>query len=175
VSTAVVVALVGALASILAAVISVIAQRSVARLKASLDEEHSEGDARRAYEYEALRRLYSVYEPLRIRMLDCTDNAIRQITDMAGRPGSGQTTESSPEYRLKATVYYLLAPLVVARMIERRLTLVDFSLSERIHTEFVLAQAICRSLAEADAMPGGPSDGFSPRPSGRPAHHRQRH
>jgi len=68
--------------------------------------------------------------------------------DMVGRPSRGQTTESSPEYRLKATIYYLLAPLVVARMIERRLTLVDIGLSERIHTEFVLAQAVCRSLAD---------------------------
>jgi hypothetical protein len=141
VSTAAVAAVVGAVASVLAAVISVVAQRSVARLKASLDEEHSESDARRAYEYEALRRLYSVYEPLRIRMLGCADNAVRQIIDMAGRHGRGQATESSPEYRLKATIYYLLAPLVVARMIERRLTLVDFGISERIHTEFVLAQA----------------------------------
>jgi hypothetical protein len=32
-------------------------------------------------------------------------------------------------------------------MIERRLTLVDLGLDARIHTEFVLAQAICRSLA----------------------------
>jgi hypothetical protein len=60
-------------------------------------------------EHEALRRLYNVYEPLRIRMLTCTDNAVRQIIDMAGRPGRGQTTESSPEYRLKATIYFLNA------------------------------------------------------------------
>jgi hypothetical protein len=33
-------------------------------------------------------------------------------------------------------------------MIERRLTLVDLGLDERIHTEFVLAQAIFRSLAD---------------------------
>jgi len=34
--------------------------------------------------------------------------------------------------------------LVVARMIERRLTLIDLSLDKRIYTEFVLAQIICR-------------------------------
>jgi hypothetical protein len=48
-STAVVVALVGAVASVLAAVVSVGAQRSVTRLKAALDDKHSESDARRAY------------------------------------------------------------------------------------------------------------------------------
>src|SRR5258708_2930869 len=81
-------------------------------------------------------------------MLHCTDNAVRQIVDVIGWAGAGRAGYSSAEYRLNATVYYLLAPLVVARMIERRLTLVDLSLDARIYTEFVLAQAICRSLAD---------------------------
>jgi len=89
-----------------------------------------------------------VYEPLRVRMLDCTDSAVRQIAEIVQAPGPGRPGYSSAEYRLNATIYYLLAPLVVARMIERRLTLVDLGLDERIHTECVLAQAICRSLAD---------------------------
>ena len=161
-SAVVVVALIGAATSIIAAVISVRAQQRAVRLTASLNERRAESDARRAYEYEALKRLYDVYEPLRMRMLDCTDNAVRQIIDMAGPRGRGQT-ESSPTYRLKATIYYLLAPLVVARMVERRLTLVDIGLNERIHTEFVLAQAICRSLAdEASAAQLDPELPYSP-------------
>jgi len=108
----------------------------------------AESDARRSYEYEARKRLYNAYEPLRVRLLDCTDNAVRQIVDLVGRPGPGRPGYSSAEYRLNATIYYLLAPLVVSRMIERRLTLVDLGLDARIHTEFVLAQAICRSLAD---------------------------
>jgi hypothetical protein len=163
VSVAVVVALIGAVASVLAAVISVRAQQRVLRLKASLDQQGAELGARRAYEYEALKRLYNVYEPLRMRMLDCTDNAVRQVMDMVGRPGRGQTTDSSPGYRIKTSVYYLLAPLVVARMIERQLTLVDLGLNERIHTEFVLAQAVCRSLAdEARAAQLDPELPYSP-------------
>jgi hypothetical protein len=162
-SAIVVVALIGAVASIIAAVISVYAQQRTARLTSSLNEQRAEVDARRAYEYEALKHLYSVYEPLRVRLLDCTGNAVRQIIDMIGRPSRGQTTDSSPEYRLKATIYYLLAPLVVARMIERRLTLVDIGLSKRIHTEFVLAQAVCRSLAdEAFAARLAPELPYSP-------------
>jgi hypothetical protein len=48
-------------------------------------------------------------------------------------------------------------------MIERRLTLVDFGLSERIHTEFVLTQAICRSLSdEARAAQLDPLHLYSP-------------
>jgi hypothetical protein len=146
--TALVVALIGAASGIGGAIIAFRAQVRVARLTASLEEQRAESDARRSYEYEARKRLYSVYEPLRVRMLDCTGNAVRQITEIVQAPGPGRPGYSSVEYRLNATIYYLLAPLVVARMIERRLTLVDLGLDKRIHTEFVLAQAICRSLAD---------------------------
>jgi hypothetical protein len=119
--SALVVALIAGASSVVAAVIAFRAQQRVARLTASLDEQRAESDARRSYEYEARKRLYSVYEPLRLRMLDCTDNAVRQIVDIVGWPGPGRAGYSSSEYRLNATIYYLLAPLVVARMIERRL------------------------------------------------------
>lgn len=144
--SALVVALVGAVSGITAAFLAARAQQRVVRLTASLGEQRAESDARRSYEYEARKRLYSVYEPLRVRLLDCTDNAVRQIVDLVGRPGPGRPGYSSAEYRLNATIYYLLAPLVVSRTIERRLTLVDLGLDARIHTEFMLAQAICRSL-----------------------------
>ena len=146
--SALVVALIGAGWGIAAAFIAARAQQRVVRLTASLGEQRAESDARRSYEYEARKRLYNVYEPLRVRLLDCTDNAVRQIVDLVGRPGPGRPGYSSAEYRLKATIYYLLAPLVVSRMIERRLTLVDLGLDARIHTEFMLAQAICRSLSD---------------------------
>lgn len=145
---AVVVAVIGAVSGIAGTVISVRSQNRVTRLSSLLAEQRAESDARRAYEYEARKRLYEVYEPLRVRMLDCTDNAVAEIIALIGRPGPGHPGSSSAEYRVKAAAYYLLAPLVVARMIERRLTLVDLSLDKRIYTEFVLAQLICRSLSD---------------------------
>jgi hypothetical protein len=102
--SALVVALIGGASSIVAAVIAFRAQQRVARLTASLDERRAESDARRSYEYEARKRLYSVYEPLRSRMLDCTDNAVRQIVEIVGWPGPGRAGYSSSEYRLNATV-----------------------------------------------------------------------
>ena len=148
VSAAVAVAVIGAVASVLAAAVAFWAQLRATKLSAALNEQTAESAARREYEYEARKRLYVAYEPLRVRLLAATDSALRQILEMIRRPEVGATTESSPEYRLTATIYFLLAPLVVARMVERRLTLVDLALDEHIHTEFVLAQAICRSLAD---------------------------
>lgn len=58
--TALVVALIGAASGIGGAVIAFRAQLRVARLTASLNEQRAESDARRSYEYEARKRLYSV-------------------------------------------------------------------------------------------------------------------
>jgi hypothetical protein len=85
--SALVVALLGAASSIAAAVVALPAQQRVARLTAALGEQRAESDARRSYEYEARKRLYAVYEPLRLRMLDCTDNAVRQIVDIVESAG----------------------------------------------------------------------------------------
>ncbi len=98
--SALVVALIGAGWGIAAAFIAARAQQRVVRLTASLGEQRAESDARRSYEYEARKRLYNVYEPLRVRLLDCTDNAVRQIVDLVGRPGPGRPGYSSAEYRL---------------------------------------------------------------------------
>ena len=153
----------GILGSVFAGLIARSAQVRVARLTAALEEKRAESDAWRAYEFEARKHLYDVYEPLRVRLLACTDNAVSQIVDIVGRPLTGDTTESSPGYGLKAAMYYLLARLVVARMIERQLTLVDLGLDERIHSEFVLAQAICRTVAdEAHAAQIAPVLPYSP-------------
>jgi hypothetical protein len=92
---ALVVALIGASSSIAVALFAARARQRVARLSASLREKGAEADARRSYEYEARKRLYHVYEPLRVRLLDCTDNAVRQIVDLVGRAGPGRPGYSS--------------------------------------------------------------------------------
>jgi hypothetical protein len=135
------IAIIAATASVGGAVVSAV-------LAASFGERRAEKDARRTYEYEARKRLYETYEPLRVRSLDCTDSSIRQLVVLAGPPSEERSTQSSPLYRVNATAYFLLAPLVVARMVERRLNFVDLGLDKDIHIEYVLAKAIYCSLAE---------------------------
>jgi hypothetical protein len=144
------VAVIAAAASVGGAVVS-------AMLAASFGERRAEKDARRAYEYEARKRLYETYEPLRVRLLDCADNAIRQLVVLAGPPSDERSTQSSALYRVNATAYFLLAPLVVARMVERRLNLVDLGLDKDIHIEYVIAKAIYSSLAEDAHLAGLPT------------------
>lgn len=127
-----------------------------AGLAASFGERRAEKDARRAYEYEARKRLYETYEPLRVRLLDSTDSAIRQLVALAAPSSEERATQSSSLYRVNATAYFLLSPLVVARMVERRLNLVDLGLDEGIHIEYVLAKAIYGSLAEDAYVAGLP-------------------
>jgi hypothetical protein len=145
---AVVAAIVAAIASVGAATISVFGQRRTQRIAADLEKHKAEDDARRSYEYDARKRLYEVYEPLRVNLLESSDRAARQVLNILRSPSQSEMTQSSPQYRHAATAYFLLAPVVLARMIERRLTLVDLGLHAGIYREFVLAQAIYRSLSD---------------------------
>jgi hypothetical protein len=117
-------------------------------LKAELGEQKAEADARRAYEYEARKRTYEIYEPLRIQLLDAIGSALRQMTDILIPPPHRQTSASSDGYVVKATTYYLLSPIVLCRMVERRLTLVDLALDRQVHVEYALAQAVYHTLAD---------------------------
>ena len=117
-------------------------------LKAELGEQRAEADARRAYEYEARKRTYELYEPLRIQLLESIGSAWRQMTDILIPPLQRQTSASSSGYVVKATVYYLLSPIVLCRMIERRLTLVDLALDQQVHVEYALVQAVYHTLAD---------------------------
>lgn len=83
--SALVVALIGAGSRIAAAFFAARAPQRVVRLAASVGEQCAESDARRSYEYESRKRPYSEHEPPRVRLLDCTDNAVRQIVDLVGR------------------------------------------------------------------------------------------
>jgi hypothetical protein len=143
------VAVIAAAASVGGAIVS-------AALAASFGERRAEKDARRSYEYEARKRLYETYEPLRVRLLDCKDSAMRQLVALTGPLSDERATQSSALYRVNATAYFLLAPLVVARMVERRLNLVDLGLDKEIHIEYVLAKAIYCSLAEDAYLAGLP-------------------
>jgi hypothetical protein len=49
---------------------------------------------------------------------------------------------------VKATTYYLLSPIVLCRMVERRLTLVDLALDRQVHVEYALVQAVYHTRAE---------------------------
>jgi len=69
-TAAIIVAIIGVLGTIIGAVVSAFYARRLARAQSELDEERDVRKARRDYEYEARKRLYSAYEPIKFQLVD---------------------------------------------------------------------------------------------------------
>jgi hypothetical protein len=121
-------------------------QRDLEVLKTELTATSAERNARRDYEYEARKRLYQQYEPLRFRLVESSDSAMTQIASLAERARQGDLAPSGwlsrDSYYLKATIYHLLQPCAIYRLMEQRLTLVDLQLDQVLYAHYVLGKAI---------------------------------
>jgi hypothetical protein len=130
----------------------------VAAFSKSEDERLSAAAARRAYEYEARKRLYQDCEPLLFQLSQNAGVAIGRVISLAreareGRLGtpdgplSGDPAEDSGRgYYFRSTFYQLLAPLAIAYLLRTRLTLRDMALDPWVKREFALSDAAYRAL-----------------------------
>lgn len=150
-------ALIGAGASLVVAIITYIGsrktQKEVEVLKAELAERKSENDARRDYEYEARKRLYQECEPLLFQLSEVSENALYRIHSLArtARRGNLRSSDSwldGPGYYMMLTIYNLLAPVAVFKLIQRRITFVDLSVEPQIKAQYNLAKVIYVSFTD---------------------------
>jgi hypothetical protein len=125
------------------------AARKLEELKASLTDRGAESDARRAYEYEARKRLYEQAEPLIFQLLEAAEAALARIQNIAamcrqGRldSGGGSGWLASDGYYRTSTAYLLLSPLAFFRILRSRVTMIDLSLDKRIETFYLLAKML---------------------------------
>ena len=133
-----IVAVIAALSSLFVAGVSYLSSRKNARdlesLKVDLAEKQAEKNARRDYLYEARKRLYQEYEPLLFQLVELSDTALGRIYGLArtaresdlGPDHSGWLSPDNPSssYYATNTIYRFLAPLVIIKLIQRRLTFV---------------------------------------------------
>jgi hypothetical protein len=146
------------LIAILTAVLSYVfnrkSQQELETLRAELEEKRRERDALRDYEYEARKRLYHECGPLLLQLMELSESALRRIQGLARTARQGNLGPARPSwladargpypqpYYFQSTVYWLLAPLVIVKLLQRRLTLLDFSLDQRIFTQYSLAREL---------------------------------
>jgi hypothetical protein len=128
-----------------------------------------EQEARKAeleYRYEARKKMYERFEPLLFQLFQHAEYALDRIKNLT-KPEVWeelQTTQDGPEsmgntyYELTSTLYGLFAPLVVARSMSRRLTLLDLSLEPRIHLQYLLASKIYASVKDDFKLAGFPPE-----------------
>ena len=125
-------------------------QRDIERLKAQLLEDKGESDAKRAYAYEALKRLYAQYEPIRFHLVESVEAAIKAIQDLAdiAKTQTSESEGSYPQgkYLRAARVYHLLAPAAYFKIMQSRLTLVDLAASKPSYLQYLLAKHACLVL-----------------------------
>jgi hypothetical protein len=128
--------------------------KDVERIRVQLAEGKAERDARRDYEYEARKRLYQEYEPLLFQLIELSENALYRIYSLARvarvgdlKPGRGWMS-SIHSYYLISTVYNLMVPMAVFRIIQRRLTMVDLRVDPNINMQYLLTKYLYYSFAE---------------------------
>lgn len=176
-------ALIAAGASLLVAVFStrtsLRTQKNLAHLNNQFQEEHAERNARRDYEYEAKKRLYSECEPILFEAMELADNFRRRVISLARGSRQGNLSEiqegwlATRGYFFKTTAYYLLAPATSFKILQRRLTAIDLALEPRLEFQYQLLKLtflsytwdhnLCRAAPELPYRPNDADRGRSAR------------
>jgi hypothetical protein len=142
------VALIAAGASLVVALVSHLStranQREIEVLKAKLSEETAEKDAKRDYQYEARKRLYKECGPILFQLTEICESAYFRISGLSETASRGYLTGPQSflksHYYVISTIYRLLAPSAVLKLLQRQLTLVDLSLDRTIYLQYLLAR-----------------------------------
>lgn len=125
-------------------------------LEDALDLQKSQRDARLDYEYEARKRLYHELEPLIFLHVEDSDDAYHHIKELANMARSGtlsiklgmSTDNNEDNYYLKATIYKLIRPMAVFRLMQRHLTSYDLQLDDYFRLQYILAKCLYFSCTD---------------------------
>ena len=136
------------------------------KLRATLvranEELGAENQARRDYEYDARKRLYTECEPLLFRLSEASENALHRIYSLARTARMGDLGPKqpswldSPSYYMSSTIYNLLVPLVIFRLLQDKLTLVDLTVDSCISTQYLIAKSLYISFTEPFVLANKP-------------------
>ena len=130
--------------------------------RADIAEKQAEKNARRDYLYEARKRLYQEYEPLLFQLVELSESALKRIYGLArtaregdlGPHHSGWLSPDNPSssYFAANTIYRFVAPLVIIKLIQRRLTLIDLTVDPHINNQYSLAKWLYLSFTQDFAL-----------------------
>jgi hypothetical protein len=130
--------------------------------RADIAEKQAEKNARRDYLYEARKRLYQEYEPFLFQLVELSESALQRIYGLArtaresdlGPNHSGWLSPDNPSFSYFATntIYRFIAPLVIIKLIQRRLTLIDLTVDPHINNQYSLAKWLYHSYTQDFAL-----------------------
>ena len=144
-------------------------ERSPEVLKAELGNTSAERDARRDYEYDARKKLYEEYEPLLFQLVETSENAYHRVLSLARTARDGDIRPDGTGwlerdgYYFWSTIYNILAPVALYRIIRRKLTFVDLAVDEGIAANYMLAKLLYLTLtSDFDLAATEPSIPYDP-------------
>jgi hypothetical protein len=131
------------------------AQQRIETLRSDLEEQSSEKEARRQYEYEARKRLYSAVAPAIFQLGELVDAGLTEIgclcdPSLVGRyaltPEEREALRTrgwigSTAYEFVSAAYALICPLAIYRILQRRITSFDLSLDAQVYAQWCLIRA----------------------------------
>ncbi len=147
--------------SLLATALSVLANGRIAR-------RNDDAAARRAYEYEALKRLYTEVEPLLFQVESAAAGARDRALNLARAARTGALSGAKhwlaeEGYYLASTLHALVRPAVYHRLLERRITSIDLGLSPTKAVVFALLREYERAMgADFDLARQAPQLDYDP-------------
>jgi hypothetical protein len=130
-------------------------QKDLKNLESRLAERRAEKDARRDYEYEALKRMYHECSPLLFQLAEQAGQVYSRIEGLALTASHGDLdgesswlNPKSDRYYLRSTEYRLLATMATVKLLQERLTHLDLSLDVQLRVAYAIARYILRSMAD---------------------------
>jgi hypothetical protein len=149
-------ALIAAVASLIVSVISVglsyvtrrRADAKLARLTAELSEQGVRRKAELDYLYEARKRLYTEFQPLLFQLAEACESAYHRIHGLAHAARNGHLVAGDERnwfndpYYMHSTMHRLMAPMVIYRICQGRLTFVDLRVDAHLENQYRLAKAL---------------------------------
>lgn len=126
-------------------------KRQLDRRVDRLETQQHEDDAWRAYTFDARKRLYEGLGPLLFALVEACEEVEWRVKGIArsareGRleDGPGNRFRPGSDYML-STLYRLMAPVAITRLVQGRLTLVDLSVDPAVDRIYSLAKALRRT------------------------------
>lgn len=132
--------------------------KQIESARAELSDLNSSRSARRDYEYDARKRLYAEIEPLLFQLFEAVEQSYYRVRSLArsSRQGSlGQHERSwlnHNGYYLRSTLYYMILPAVIFRLIRNRMTFIDLDLDQQISTKYFLTKIYAYSFTDDFAL-----------------------
>lgn len=122
-------------------------------LKTRLETEKDEKASRRDYEYEARKRLYKEFDPLLFQFNELSDSAVKRIEELARDAKEGNlklwlSQTYAGGYYLKTSIYRLVAPFAVFKLMQSQLTLFDLNLVSCIKVQYLLIKGLYHTFAD---------------------------